>query len=137
MNAASAAYLREQLAKGQNRHRQQALRLELAIQLLRASQTHEAIAELHLLQAQDLSPSLRTRIRDRLGIAYLRLGEQENPGRRANLITNRLTGHEIYSVFPAQHFQNIHVYSELKPVQVQDTTTQLNIPHGHILCQCQ
>lgn len=54
MNAASAAYLREQLAKAQNHNRKQALRLELAIQLLRAGQTREAIAELHLLQAQDL-----------------------------------------------------------------------------------
>ena len=78
MNAASAAYLREQLAKAQRRERKRALRLELAIQLLRAGQTREAIAELHILQAQDLSPSLRTRVRDRLGIAYLRLGEQEN-----------------------------------------------------------
>ena len=78
MNAASAAYLREQLAKEQNRHRKQVLRLELAIQLLRAGQTREAIAELHFLQAQDLPPGLRTRVRDRLGIAYLRLGEQEN-----------------------------------------------------------
>ena len=35
MNAASAAYLREQLTNAQNHNRQQALRLELAIQLLR------------------------------------------------------------------------------------------------------
>ena len=78
MNAASAAHLREQVAKAQSRDRQQALRLELAIQLLRAGQTREAIAELDILQAQDLPPALRTRVRDRLGIAYLRLGEQEN-----------------------------------------------------------
>ena len=78
MNAASAVYLREQLAKAQSRQRKQALRLELAIQLLRAGQTHEAIAELHILQAQDLSSDLHVRVRDRLSIAYLRLGEQEN-----------------------------------------------------------
>ena len=56
MNAASAVYLREQVAKAQSRDREQALRLELAIQLLRAGQTREAIAELDILQAQDLPP---------------------------------------------------------------------------------
>lgn len=64
MNAASVAYLREQVAKAQSRDHKQALRLELAIQLLRAGQTRAAIAELHTLQAQDLPPGLRTRVRD-------------------------------------------------------------------------
>ena len=58
MNAARAAYLREQLAKEQNHNRKRALRLELAIQLLRAGQTREAIAELHLPRIASPTPPL-------------------------------------------------------------------------------
>ena len=71
MNAASAAYLGEQVAKAQSHQRKKVLRLELAIQLLRAGQTREAISELHFLQAQDLPPDLHTRVRDRLGMRLL------------------------------------------------------------------
>ena len=102
MNAASAVYLREQVAKAQSRDRQLALRLELAIQLLRAGQTREAIAELDILQAQDLPPALRTRVRDRLGIAYLRLGEQENC----------LLNHTIASCLLPIQGQGIHTLQE-------------------------
>ena len=116
MNAASAAYLREQLAKAQNHNRQQALRLELAIQLLRAGQTREAIAELHILQAQDLSPSLRTRTRDRLGIAYLRLGEQENC----------LLNHTIASCLLPIQGEGIHTLQEGSQAAIEQYTAVLS-----------
>ena len=115
MNAASAAYLREQLANAQNHNRQQALRLELAIQLLRAGQTREAIAELHILQAQDLPPSLRTRVRDRLGIAYLRLGEQENC----------LLHHTIASCLLPIQGEGIHTLQEGSQAAIEQYTAAL------------
>ena len=115
MNAASAAYLREQVAKAQSRQRKRALRLELAIQLLRAGQTREAIAELHALQAQDLSPSLRTRVRDRLGIAYLRLGEQENC----------LLHHTIASCLLPIQGEGIHTLQEGSEAAIEQYATAL------------
>ena len=115
MNAASAAYLREQLAKAQNHNRQQALRLELAIQLLRAGQTREAIAELHTLQAQDLPPGLHTHVRDRLGIAYLRLGEQENC----------LLHHTIASCLLPIQGEGIHTLQEGSQTAIEQYTAAL------------
>ena len=115
MNAASAAYLREQLANAQNHNRQQALRLELAIQLLRADQTHEAIAELHILQAQDLPPALRPRVRDRLGLAYLRLGEQENC----------LLHHTIASCLLPIQGEGIHTLQEGSQAAIEQYTAAL------------
>ena len=120
MNAASAAYLREQLANAQNHNRQQALRLELAIQLLRAGQTREAIAELHLLQAQDLPPGLRTRVRDRLGIAYLRLGEQENC----------LLHHTIASCLLPIQGEGIHTRQEGSQAAIEQYTAVLRQKPG-------
>ncbi|MYI61468.1 MAG: hypothetical protein F4105_07345, partial [Gemmatimonadetes bacterium] len=116
MNAASAAYLREQLANAQNHNRQQALRLELAIQLLRAGQTREAIAELHILQAQNLPPSLRTRVRDRLGLAYLRLGEQENC----------LLNHTIASCLLPIQGEGIHTLQEGSQAAIEQYTAALH-----------
>ena len=79
MNAASAAQLRERVAATTPGANKRQLRLQLAIQLLRTGQTRKAIAELDSLAGTpNLNPGLRTHIRDRLGIAYLRLGEQEN-----------------------------------------------------------
>ena len=79
LSSASADNLRKQGAATSPGPQRRQLRLQMAIQLLRAGETRAAIAELENLQGKSgLSPTLHTMIHDRLGIAYLRLGEQEN-----------------------------------------------------------
>ena len=87
----------------------------MAIQLLRAGQTREAIAELYPLQAQDLPPSLRTRVRDRMGIAYLRLGEQENC----------LLNHTIASCLLPIQGEGIHTLQEGSQAAIEQYTAAL------------
>ena len=84
LNAARIDSLQHALAKGPSWSRTVRLRLQLGEQLLRAGRTQEAIDELSLLQeelARRKSPApLRATwpVHERLGLAYLRLGEQQN-----------------------------------------------------------
>ncbi len=82
LNSASADYLRAQLTDQPRPTQQLQLRLQLATQLLRAGQTQNAIDELlqleNLAAGQALPASFAARLRDRFGIAYLRLGEEQN-----------------------------------------------------------
>lgn len=79
-----AAFLREELKAGLDIRSELKAREALAENLLRAGDSAGAIVELEKIRstAQEkgivLAPFFKKQVRDQLGIAYLRLGEQEN-----------------------------------------------------------
>jgi len=90
LNTARVDSLRRALTRGPGWSRTVRLRMQLGEQLLRAGRTREAIDELAALQgelARRKNPApLRATwpVHERLGLAYLRLGEQDNCLREHN-----------------------------------------------------
>ena len=108
LNAARIDSLRQALARGPAWSREVRLRLQLGEQLLRAGRTQEAIDEWSLLQrqlAERKSPApLRASwpVHERLALAYLRLGEQQNC----------LHGHNTESCLVPISAAGVHVLAE-------------------------
>jgi hypothetical protein len=84
MNAGRAAALRPRLAGAIDPHEYLEMQPQLAIELLNAGRTEEAIAEFDRLRAFLSQPGIEVGVRPRYylernrAVAYLRLGEQEN-----------------------------------------------------------
>ena len=78
------AYIRQQIAQAENFEQQLVLRMQLGHELLVEGKTEDALKEFKAIQAVFDHPEVQAnqlfaqRIRELLGVSYLRLAEQEN-----------------------------------------------------------